>query len=152
MADDWQVSVRALLQASRVAFLATRGQQGPETSMAPFALYQGGLLLHLSKLARHTANIESSPHIGAMICTPELPDCSPLALPRLSLSGVVELVADIELEPARATYLSHIPEAEALFSFADFRLFRLIPNEVYWVGGFGQARRLPVEAFQSLAG
>ena len=141
-----------MLVQSRVCFLATQGEQGPETSMAPYAVQRGNILLHLSGLARHTANIKTSPGIGLMICTPETVDESSLALPRLSLQGVVAPVSDALLERAKAAYLERIPDAEPLFSFADFRLFQLEPAHIHWVGGFGKARTVSVAQWQKFFG
>ncbi|MCF7822336.1 MAG: pyridoxamine 5'-phosphate oxidase family protein [Mariprofundaceae bacterium] len=150
MADEWKAGIQSLLNQSRVCFLATQGEGGPETSMAPCAIHQGNILLHLSKLARHTANIETDPAIGLMICTPETVADSPLALPRVSLQGEASPVPDGQLEAAKAAYLSAIPDAEPLFSFADFRLFQFTPSHIHWVGGFGSARKIAVSDWRTL--
>jgi len=148
MAERWQHGVQTLLSQSRVCFLATEGSHGPETSMAPYAVHQGKILLHLSQLARHSANIKLSPEIGLMICTPETLASSVLALPRLSLQGSVIPVSDEQFEAfktfesAKAAYLKRIPDAEPLFSFGDFTLFQFTPVFIHWVGGFGKARKL----------
>jgi len=136
----WQQEIGTLLKHCRIGFLATQGEAGPETSMAPFALYRGGMLLHLSSLARHTANIAAHRTAGFMICTPETAADSPLALPRLSLQGSVVPVSADELASAKQAYLHNIPDAEPLFGFADFCLYRLAPEHIHWVGGFGSAR------------
>ena len=134
-----------LLRQSKISFLATQGRHGPETSMAPFAIHEGNILLHLSKLAAHTMNIENSAGIGLMICTAETAADSPLALARLSLQGEARAVTDHQLEQSKAVYLSAFPDAEPLFGFADFRLFLFKPESIHWVGGFGKARKLTVE-------
>ena len=151
MDASWKTGATTLLNQSRIGFLATQGEQGPETSMAPYAIYHGNILLHLSKLARHTSNIETDPSIGLMICTPETMAASPLALPRLSLQGEVTAVKDAQLEAARQTYLSAIPDAEPLFEFSDFCLFEFTPSHIYWVGGFGKARNLSLEKWQAIS-
>jgi putative heme iron utilization protein len=148
--NNWTADVQTLLDQSKVCFLATLGQNGPETSMAPYAIHNATILLHLSKLARHTANIESSPTIGLMICTPETPADSPLALPRLSLQGKATPVGETEFKSAKSAYLKAIPDAEPLFSFADFSLFQLIPSAIHWVGGFGSARKIAVSDWRAL--
>jgi len=150
-AGDWQQGIHDLLGTCRIGFLSTQGKHGPETSMAPFALYQDSILLHLSSLARHTANLAAHPAAGFMICTPETATPSPLALPRLSLQGEVSPLADAEREQAKAAYLGKLPEAEALFGFADFRLYRLSPAHIHWVGGFGSAREIPLSAWRKIA-
>ena len=145
MSDSWQVEIQALLSQSRVSFLATQGIDGPETSMAPFAMHEGSILLHLSRLAAHTTNIEKSNEIGLMICTPERFGASPLALPRLSLRGQITPVSEEQFEAAKAAYLNCIPDAEQLFTFSDFRLFQLKPTSINWVGGFGKARKISLQ-------
>ena len=149
MSDNWQQGVQELLNLSRTSFLATVGKHGPETSMAPFAIHNASILLHLSTLAKHTANIEKNPEIGLMICAPESQASSPLALPRLSLQGQVTLVSDDQLESARAAYLNHIPDSEQLFTFADFRLFQFTPTHINWVGGFGKTRKISPNQWQA---
>jgi len=150
MADNWQEEISQLLQQCRIGFLATVGEHSPETSMTPFAIYQGNILLHLSSLARHSKNILNQPNVGFMICTPETEHQSPLALPRLSLQGKIELVPDALLSDFKVAYLKHVPDAEELFSFADFRLFQVTPSHIQWVGGFGSARKVSIETWSKL--
>jgi len=146
-----QQDIQTLLRVSKISFLATLGKHGPETSMAPFAMHQGLVLLHLSRLAKHTSNIDLNPNIGIMICTPESEASSPLALPRLSLQGEVKLVTEDQYPAAQAAYLQQIPDAEQLFSFADFKLFQFSPSYIYWVGGFGKARKVPLEQWEMVS-
>lgn len=152
MAENWQEEVSQLLQQCRIGFLASQGEHGPETSMAAFAMYQGNILLHLSSLARHSKNILNQSHVGFMICTPEIEYQSPLALPRLSMQGKIELVPDTLLNVSKEIYLERIPDAEQLFSFADFKLFQMVPSDMQWVGGFGSARKIDVDHFQCMFG
>ena len=133
-----------------IGFLAIQGAQTPETSMAPFAIYQGNIVLHLSSLARHSKNILHQSEVGFMICTPETEQSSPLALPRLSLQGKIEFVPDALLEAPQAAYIERIPDAEALFEFADFKLFQIVPSDIQWVGGFGSARKIAIHAWYQL--
>ncbi|MDQ6965888.1 MAG: pyridoxamine 5'-phosphate oxidase family protein [Mariprofundaceae bacterium] len=146
--NDWEQDIFLLLRDYRIGFLSTQGKYGPETSMAPFALYEDSILLHLSTLARHTANLAAHPAAGFMICTPETSMESPLALPRLSIQGVVSPLADDALATAKESYLQAVPEAGVLFGFADFRLYALIPAHLHWVGGFGSAREISLAAWR----
>jgi len=148
--DSWLLAIQNLLKQSKVSFLASSGEFGPESTMAPYAVYHGKVLLHLSKLAKHTGNIERVPNIGLMICTPEMSGESPLALARLSLQGQVSKVADEQLIAAKEVYLKSIPDAEALFSFTDFQLFQFTPESVHWVGGFGKARKVSLQKWQTI--
>lgn len=148
--QNWQSEIGALISECHIGFLATSGRNGPETSMAPYALFNGTILLHLSGLARHTSNLKASPKAGFMICTAEMRADSPLALPRLSLQGDVGAVSETEYEAAKACYLQSIPAAEPLFEFADFRMFKLNVSNIHWVGGFGSARVVTKEQWASI--
>jgi len=148
MALDWKVGVRYLFEKSAFGFLATQGEFSPETSMTHFALDRGDILMHLSTLAQHTKNIQQQAQVGFMVCMPESEAGSPLALPRISFQGCVTLVPEAEVEAAKAVYLSRIPDAEPLFGFSDFALFRLRVSDVFWVGGFGSARKIGVATWK----
>jgi len=145
-----KADIQALLKQTRIAFLATQGAHGSESSMTPFALHQGNMLLHISSLAKHTANIQNNPNIGLMICTPDDVQASPLALPRLSLQGEAYPVPDERYDEAKQAYVKAVPEAEILFSFADFQLFECVPNHIHWVGGFGKAGTLSKQQWQEM--
>lgn len=148
--NRWIETMQQLLEQSRISFLASSGEYGPETTMAPFAIHHGNVLLHLSSLSKHRANIERESRIGIMICTPESMGESPLALPRISLQGSVKSVAEGEFADAKNSYLKSIPDAEALFSFADFQLFQFTPVHIHWVGGFGKARTVSLQQWQRM--
>jgi len=147
MRGDWHEAVSLLLSHCHSGFLATVGEHGPETSMAPFSVHQGNIVLHLSALARHTKNIINYANVGFMICTSETVDHSPLSLPRLSLQGKIMPVSDEQFKAAKQTYLKRVPDAEPLFSFGDFKLFCIVPSHLQWVGGFGSARKIPVNSW-----
>ncbi len=149
MTEHWQQDLRLLLANSNIAFLATQGEQTPEASMVPYALFEGDILLHLSALARHHQNIRRNPAVGLMICTPESGSNSPLALPRVSFAGSIKPVSSNATEQAKAVYLQKIPDAKPLFSFADFSLYRLSVESIYWVGGFGAAQKISLKSWRS---
>ena len=147
---DWKEQLTALVASVRIGFLATEGSEGPEASMAPFSLHRGDVLIHLSRLAQHSRNLQHQHRLGLIICSPETAADSPLALPRVSLKGEAEMLIGQEALPAWAAYLSRIPEAEPLFSFPDFRLFRVRVAQARWVGGFGKARTLSSQTWYGL--
>jgi len=148
--NTWKNDIQILIANTRIAFLSTQGEHSPETSMAPFAVYNGDIVLHLSGLAKHSKNIQSNPNVGLMVCTPESENSSPLALARLSLTGIIEAVPQAEHEAYQQAYLKHVPDAEPLFSFPDFTLYRIKVDTVHWIGGFGKARKIPLETWKTL--
>jgi hypothetical protein len=150
MTDDWQQGIQALLHSTHIGFLSSQGESSPETSMCPYAAYRGDIVLHLSGLAKHSKNIEQHPQVGFMVCTPETKADSPLALPRISLTGMIEVVPQTEQQAYQQAYTHHIPDAVPLFSFPDFTLYRIQIDNVQWIGGFGKARKVPLQTWKSL--
>jgi len=150
MSKTYKSDIAALLRQCRIGFIATTGKNGPETSMAPYAIHHGNILFHLSRLARHSTNIANHAKAGFMICTPETEANSPLALPRLSLQGDITAVPEPELAHAKTSYLQSIPDAEPLFEFPDFKLFILTVSDIHWVGGFGSARTVLLNDWSDL--
>lgn len=150
MEKAYEPEILMLLHTCRIGSLATTGEHGPEASMAPYVIDQGDIILHISELARHTGNISNHPQAGLMICMPETTADSPLGLPRLSLQGSMVSVSDDQYDRVKSVYLHTIPDAEPLFEFSDFRLFRLIPTCIYWVGGFASARTISLKEWHQL--
>lgn len=148
--NTWKNDIQSLIANTHIAFLSTMGEHSPETSMCPYAVYKDDIILHLSGLAKHSKNIQHNQHVGLMICTPETPDSSPLALARIGFTGIIEAVPQAEHEAYQQAYLKHIPNAEPLFSFPDFTLYRIKVDTVHWVGGFGKARKVPTDTWKSL--
>ncbi len=148
--NTWKNDIQNLIANTHIAFLSTQGEYSPETSMAPYAVCEGNIVLHLSGLARHSQNIQNHAQIGLMICTPESPESSPLALPRLSITGIIKAVSKEHQATYQQAYLDKIPDAEPLFSFPDFTLYRIKVDSVHWVGGFGKARKIPLATWKSL--
>jgi len=153
----WMSDLKTLLGKTKIGFLATQGERTPETSMTPYAIHpsKGEVVLHLSSLAKHSKNVKKHAEVGLMICMPEHDvemdkTASVLGLARLSLTGRLKLISaeqdlsqiDAGDEAYQAAYLQKIPEAEPLFSFADFRLYKLEVDSVFFVGGFGRARKV----------
>lgn len=150
MEENWQQGITSLLANTHIGFLATQGEQTPETSMAPYTIFQGDVVLHLSSLAKHSKNIKKNAHVGFMICSPETTADSPLALARLSFTGILQAVPEQDKQGYQQAYLANIPDAAPLFSFPDFTLYRLNTQSIFWVGGFGQARTVSKQTWETL--
>ena len=52
---------------------------------------------------------------------------------------------------ARACYLSRLSAAAPLFDFPDFALFRFVPSEARYIGGFARAYTLTPEHLRRAA-
>jgi len=141
----------ALLRGRRWAALATAGAEGPLASMVAFAPDPAwrGVLLHLSTLALHTRNLAASERASLVVSAADDGRGDPQELARLTLSGAATGIAPSAADygVSRDAYVDRFPAAEARFAFADFHLYRLVPERVHFVGGFARARTLPGASF-----
>ena len=136
----------SLLEGQRWAALATAGEAGPLASMAAYAAIEdlGGVILHLSRLARHTGNLLANPSASLVVSEPDPGSGDPQTLARVTLSGPVVTVPrdDPRFGSLRSRYLARLPSAEPLFGFEDFVLFLLRIEQAAYVGGFARAYTL----------
>ncbi len=139
------LALRALLQQQRTGALGTQGEDGhPQVSMVPFALLggRGAVVIHVSGLAAHTANLQRHPQASLMVMEAEKPGQPVHALPRVSLQVEAE-----ELDPAhpwqeeaKQVYLARFPEARPMTDLPDFRFVVLHVRSARQIAGFGAAR------------
>jgi putative heme iron utilization protein len=150
-----QAAVARLIRRERWASLATLREGAPFASLVAYAPEPdlAGFLLHLSRLAPHTQNLLNDPRATLAICEPDTGSGDPHTLARLSLEGVVEVVPPetADYDAARDIYLQRLPETEKLFGFGDFVLFRLVPREARYVGGFARAFSLSAAELRAAA-
>jgi putative heme iron utilization protein len=141
--DDAQAgSLRDLLLRQEVAALGTLRRDEPFVSMVPYALLPDGVLVvHVSRLATHTRDMEDHPGVSVMVLAERSPDVPAQALARATLQGEAQVCPPgaADHDPARAAYLARFPDSEPLFEFADFSLMRIVPRSVRFIGGFAQA-------------
>jgi putative heme iron utilization protein len=153
MQSDQAGALRELLQTQDLAALGTVRRGEPFVSMIPYALLPGGVLVvHVSRLATHTRDMEEHPGVSVMVMAPRRADVPPQAVARATLQGEALPCAPdaAEYVDARAAYLSRFPESEPMFGFADFSLFRIVPRSARFVGGFAQAGSVTGEDYGRL--
>jgi putative heme iron utilization protein len=103
----------------------------------------GRLVLLLSELAEHTANLAERPEASLLIVE-DAPagaagsDADPLARARVTLMGPCRRAPEGEAEAAREVFLKAHPSASRYASFKDFAIYRLDPEALRYVGGFGK--------------
>jgi putative heme iron utilization protein len=95
---------------------------------------RAGLPIFLfSTLARHTKCILADPRASLLVA--ELPvEGDPLTGFRATITGRMEMVKD----DVRGIYVAKHPYAELYAGFGDFSFWRLRPEVVYVVAGFGR--------------
>ncbi len=142
--SDHLEQIASMVRGQRWAALATVDEAGlPGASMVAYAVdtQLGCLYLHLSALAAHTKELLRQPAAALVISECDSGSGDPQQLARLTLRVQGEVIerSGIEYEGAKQCYLQRLPDAEQLFGFSDFRLFRLGVKGGRFVGGFGQA-------------
>ena len=130
---------RCLLRAARCGTLATTAKGQPFASLAtPACMPDGSLLLLLSRLSEHTRHLIADPRCSVMVSGPA-PTANPQTTPRVSITGVAEMVDD---PPLKARYLAVHPYASLYADFTDFATWQVKPLAASLVGGFARAFRL----------
>ncbi|HEU5102352.1 MAG TPA: pyridoxamine 5'-phosphate oxidase family protein [Roseiflexaceae bacterium] len=155
MNSDELVSIANLIRGQRVAALGTLREAYPFASMVAYAAEPdfGGVLLHLSRLAAHTKQLLAAPQSSLLICEPDDGRDDPQTLARITLSGAATPIPaeSAAYADARDCYLARLPVSAPLFEFPDFALFRFVPSEARYVGGFGRIYTLTSQHLQRAA-
>jgi putative heme iron utilization protein len=132
---------RRLLREAVKACLATRLEAGAEEGSWPYASLvlvaadiDGTPILLLSKLAQHTHNIETDPHVSLLIDGTE-GHSDALTGPRATLLGRARLSEDPQ---SRRRFIARHPSAALYAGFKDFHVYRLELERGHLVAGFGR--------------
>lgn len=145
-----------LLRASRWACLGTQSADGPYVSWVAYACEPdfSALILHLSRLAKHTRLLAAEPRVSIALSEADSGEGDPQQLARLTLQGQIVEVARQAPDYARlkALYLERLPDAEGLFQFADFSLYRFLPQTGRWVEGFASSHAVSAEKLMAASG
>jgi hypothetical protein len=134
--DAARALARRLISEARTGALAVlAGPEHPFVSRVAVGALSGRPLILVSRLSQHTTALTIRPACALLLGEPG-PKGDPLTHPRLTLQGRVEAV---DKGPHRDLWLAHHPKAAVYFDFADFIMFRILPDAVFLNAGFGQA-------------
>ena len=147
--------LRTLLAEQRIASLGSLGADGAVmVSMLPFAVEPEAptLVVHVSALAAHTANLVERPRVALMVVQAERAGEPVHALPRVSFDAVARRLppGSAEWQRSRDAYLARFPEAEPMTALADFRFMALELTRARQVAGFGAARTVEADELRSV--
>jgi heme iron utilization protein len=142
---DPKFIAKALLRSIRAGALATidRNTGHPFASLVNIATdSDGSPLILVSRLATHTANLETDGRGSLLLAVTGKGD--PLAHPRLTVIGSFARIAhDNPDEPRlRRRFLARHPKAELYAGFGDFSFWRLAVVSAHLNGGFARAADL----------
>ncbi len=146
--------LKELLSRQTVLSLAVTVEEEPVIGLLPFACTadHGALIVHVSRLARHTRGLRDGAPFDALIHAPATPGLDPLQIPRATFQGrVAELPEEgPALDAARKAYLDKLPSAEITLTLGDFRFFHLEIERGRLVAGFAQAASFTKETLRQL--
>jgi hypothetical protein len=138
--------LRDLLERQRLLALGVLVDGEPYVGLLPFAVAgdYSALVVHASRLARHTRGLGAGAPFSSLLHLPDAPDRDPLQVPRVSLQGEVRPLAagTPESVDARDRYLARFPGSAGTFDLDDFGLYALRIREGRLVAGFARARNV----------
>ncbi len=133
---------RTLVAQANSATLCTVAREPsgyPYGSLVTVAIdAHGRPLFLLSELAEHTGNLHARAEASALLTEPLGSHDQPLALGRVTLLGRCTQVGASELPSVREVFLARQPSASYYVDFKDFSFYRLEPEALRYVGGFGR--------------
>lgn len=146
-----RATLRELLQVQTIAALGTLHEGAPFVSMAPFAMLAQptGLVVHVSALSSHTADMLANPRVSLLVVAPQSPEAMAQALARVTIQGSAMQLMDGSGSHAvaRHAYLARFPHAAEIAALPDFSFFSIRPESVRFIPGFAQAMTLTAEEF-----
>jgi len=112
-------------------------------------LPDGRVVIHVSRLATHTRDMEEHAGVSLLVLDQPSADVPAQALARATLQGEAQRCAvdAPEYAQARQCYVARFAQSEDLFGFADFSLFVVRPQAVRFVGGFARAASLALDPY-----
>ena len=132
--------VRTLLSLGLAGTLSTLSRKRPGFpfgSLMPYALdHCGRPLFLISNMAMHTQNLRADARASLFVGEASV-EGDLLGAARATLVGSAEPVPATDVTAARELYLARHPGSGYWVDFSDFHFFRLQPEDVYYVGGFG---------------
>jgi putative heme iron utilization protein len=133
---------RRLIRAAAAATLATSAEGAPFAALVtPATAPDLSPLLLLSSLSEHTRHLRQDPRCSLLFLgAPE--SANPQTAPRVTVTGLAEVVPEDEVPALKARWLAKHPYAAFYADFGDFALWRIRPGGALLVGGFARATRL----------
>ncbi len=142
---------RRLLRHCRHGALATSSLRlagHPFATVVPYATdHEGCPLLLISALAEHTKNLRADSRVSLMA---HAAGEDVLAAARVTCVGRAERLEDPRA-PDAERYLRYLPKSRGLLDFGDFAFYRIVPEALHWVGGFGDIQWLDADVARAPA-
>ncbi len=138
---------RQMLRAHRYGALCTLSKKfdgHPFGSITPYLVdHDGSLLILISTLAEHTKNIQHDPRLSLITHNQESPHIQTQG--RITVVGTAQIVTDKDKADTR--YLRYFPEAQSYFDMHDFSFYRIMPQSLRYIGGFGKIHWIEANSY-----
>jgi putative heme iron utilization protein len=117
-----------------LATVSRKFQGYPFGSVVPYVLDDSACpIILISSLAEHTKNLEADKRVSLLVQDPQ---ADVQAGARLTFVG--DAASEIDnAAMLRERYVTYFPDAARLVVMADFRVFRISPVALRFIGGFG---------------
>ena len=129
---------RQMLRAHRYGALCTLSKKfdgHPFGSITPYLVdHDGSLIILISTLAEHTKNILHDPRLSLITHNQDSPEIQTQG--RVTVVGTAQIMTDKDTVGTR--YLRYFPEAQSYFDMHDFSFYRIMPQSIRYIGGFGK--------------
>src|ERR1044071_8886524 len=126
MDEQSERTLAHLIRETRLAALGTLHEGEPNLAIVAYSFAEdfSAFYIHISRLGKHTVDMENDPHVSLLITETDDHRADPQTLARVSLHGTAEIVprTDLGYAQIKKNYLERFPEAEQLFSLGDFNL------------------------------
>jgi heme iron utilization protein len=153
MDQQSQQTLARLIRSTRIAALGTLHNGEPNLAMVAYAFAEdfSAFYIHVSKLGKHTTDMENDPRVSLLITATDDGRADPQTLARVSIRGIAEILprTDPGYAQVKTIYLERFPEADRLFSLGDFNIWKIRPIGGRFVAGFGRAFNLGPEALRT---
>lgn len=144
-----------LIRETRTATLGTLHEGEPNLAMVAYAFAEdfSGFYIHVSKLGKHTRDMESDPRVSLLIAERDDHRPDPQTLARLAVQAIAEVLPRdaFGYSLVKSNYLRRFAEAEPLFTLGDFNLWKITPKSGRFVAGFARAFNIVPEALKKAA-
>lgn len=155
MDQESELTLAHIIRATRIAALGTLHDGEPNLAMVAYSFAEdfSAFYIHVSRLGKHTTDMEANPHVSLLITETDDRRPDPQTLARVSVRGIAKMLprTDPGYTQIKATYLKRFPEAEQLFSLGDFNIWGITPKGGRFVAGFGRAFNLVPEALRKVS-
>ena len=155
MDEQSERTLARLIRETRVAALGTLHDGEPNLAMVAYSFAEdfSAFYIHVSKLGKHTVDMENDPRVSLLIAETDDRRADPQTLARLALRGTAEILPRTAPDYAQVkqNYLVRFPEAEQLFSLGDFNIWKITPKSGRYVAGFARAFNLVPEVLKKVS-